>query len=56
MFFVSSTKVAYPTAAALLLLALVMLMIFTSNSSVVPPTSDFRDARSPTVRDFEQLR
>ena len=56
MSFVSLIRFAYPSAAALLLLALATLLIFTSTSSVVAPTSDFRDAKPPPIRDFERLR
>jgi hypothetical protein len=45
----------YPTAAALLLIALGMLLAF-STLSVMTPMSGFKNERSATVGDIDQLR
>lgn len=45
----------YPTAAALLLIALGMFLAV-STFSVVTPMSGFKDEKSATVGDIEQLR
>lgn len=45
----------FPTAAALLLIALGMLLAF-STFSVRMPMSGFKDEKSATVGDVEQLR
>ena len=48
------TTFAYSMGTALLLLVVAMLLIFTSTSSVVIPTSSFKNEQPATVGDFEQ--